>query len=106
MVFRVGFPFPFTECDLGHDGSLRASVGKRSPEYSTRSPLIAAMGSTCEQGKPNGNQKTGVPHWAEDDPKSEVSPLKEGALEAYLKQGEIGKIPIPSREESRDLCRC
>ena len=55
----VGFPFRFTECDLGHDGSLRASVGKRSPEYSTRSPFLAAMGSTCEQGKPNGNQKTG-----------------------------------------------
>lgn len=48
----------FMECDLGHDGSLRASVGKRSPEYSTRSPFLAAMGSTCEQGKPNGNQKT------------------------------------------------
>lgn len=47
------------ECDLGHDGSLRASVGKRSPEYSTRSPFLAAMRSTCEQGKPNGNQKTG-----------------------------------------------
>jgi len=55
----VGFPFRFTECDLGHDGSLRASVGKRSPEYSTRSPFLAAMGSTCKQGKPNGNQKTG-----------------------------------------------
>ncbi|KAL0299910.1 UNVERIFIED_CONTAM: Cytochrome c oxidase subunit [Sesamum calycinum] len=24
--------------------------GKRSPEYSTRSPFLAAMGSTCEQG--------------------------------------------------------
>ncbi|MFQ6619929.1 hypothetical protein Gotur_009952 [Gossypium turneri] len=55
----AGFPFRFTECDLGHDGSLRASVGKRSPEYSTRSPFLAAMGSTCKQGKPNGNQKTG-----------------------------------------------
>ncbi|KAK3416971.1 hypothetical protein EUGRSUZ_H02721 [Eucalyptus grandis] len=47
------------ECDLGHDGSLHASVGKRSPEYSTRLPFLAAMGSTCEQGKPNGNQKMG-----------------------------------------------
>ncbi|CAN1153255.1 hypothetical protein LINPERPRIM_LOCUS14580 [Linum perenne] len=35
------------------------SGGKRSPEYSTRSPFLAAMGSTCKQGKPNGNQKTG-----------------------------------------------
>jgi len=42
----------------GHDGGLRASVGKRSPEYSTRSPFfLAAMGSTCKQGNPNGNQK-------------------------------------------------
>ncbi|KAK8571878.1 hypothetical protein V6N12_027946 [Hibiscus sabdariffa] len=47
------------ERDLGHDGSLRASVGKRSPEYSTRSHFLAAMGSTCKQGKPNGNQKMG-----------------------------------------------
>jgi len=42
----------------GHDGGLRASVGKRSPEYSTRSPFVlAAMGSTCKRGNPNGNQK-------------------------------------------------
>jgi len=55
---RVGFPFRFTECNLGHDGGLRASVGKRSPEYNTRSLFfLAAMGSTCKQGKPNGNQK-------------------------------------------------
>ena len=54
----VGFPFWFRKCDLGHDGGLRASVGKRSPKYSTRSPFfLAAMGSTCKQGKPNGNQK-------------------------------------------------
>jgi len=34
--------FAFTK---GHDGGLRASVGKRSPEYSTRSPFfLAAMG--------------------------------------------------------------
>jgi len=47
--------FGFTK---GHDGGLRASVGKRSPEYSTRSPFfIAAMVSTCKQGNPNGNQK-------------------------------------------------
>jgi len=53
----VGFPFPFTECDLGHVGGLLASIGKRSPEYSTRSPFfLAAMGSNCKQGKPNGNQ--------------------------------------------------
>ena len=58
---------------------MRASVGKRSPEYSTRSPFLAAMGSTCKQGKPNGNLKTNgrVPHWAEDDPKSEGSPFKD-----------------------------
>ncbi|KAM4118724.1 hypothetical protein ACJW30_03G002800 [Castanea mollissima] len=35
------------------------TTGKRSPKYSTRSPFLAAMGSTCKQGKPNGNQKTG-----------------------------------------------
>jgi len=54
----VGFSFRFTERDLGHDGGLLASVGKRSPEYSTRSPFFhAAMGSNCKQGKPNRNQK-------------------------------------------------
>jgi len=54
----VGFPFQFTDCDLGHDGGLRGSVGKRSPEYNIRSPFfLAAMGSTCIKGKPNGNQK-------------------------------------------------
>jgi len=54
----VGFPFQFTVCDLGQDGGLLASVGKRSPEYITRSPFfLAAMGSNCKQGKPNGNQK-------------------------------------------------
>ena len=42
----------------GHDGGLRALVEKRSPEYSTRSPFfLAAMGSTCNKGNPNGNQK-------------------------------------------------
>ena len=47
--------FGFTK---GHDGGLRASVGMRSLEYSTRSPFfIAAMGSTCKQGNPNGNKK-------------------------------------------------
>lgn len=71
-------PLSIAKCDLGHDGSLRASVEKRSPEYSTRSPFLAAMGSTCEQGKLNGNQKRAVPHWAEDDPKSEGSPKKRG----------------------------
>jgi len=46
--------FGFTK---GHDGGLRASVGKRSPEYTIRSPFfLAAMGSTCKQGNPNGNQ--------------------------------------------------
>ena len=46
------------ECDLGHDGGLRGSVGKRLPKYNTRSPFsLAAMGSTSKQGKPNGNQK-------------------------------------------------
>jgi len=45
--------FGFTKA---HDGGLRASVGKSSPEYSTRSPFfIAAMGKTCKQGNPNGN---------------------------------------------------
>ncbi|KAL4181121.1 hypothetical protein AMTRI_Chr12g269660 [Amborella trichopoda] len=38
------------EYDLGHDGSLRASIGKRSLEYSTRSPFLATLGSTYEQG--------------------------------------------------------
>ena len=34
--------FGFTK---GHDGDLRASLGKRSPEHNTRSPfLLAAMG--------------------------------------------------------------
>jgi len=51
-------PLSITECDLGHDGGLLASVGKRSPEYSTRSPFfLAAIGSNCKQGKPNGNQQ-------------------------------------------------
>ena len=46
--------FGFTK---GHDGCLGASVGMRSPEYSTSSPFFhAAMGSTCKQGNPNGNQ--------------------------------------------------
>ena len=45
--------FGFTK---GHNGGLRASLGKRLPKYSTRSPFfIAAMGSTCKQGNPNGN---------------------------------------------------
>jgi len=47
--------FGFTE---GHDGGLRASVGMRPPQYSTGSPFfLAAIGSTCKQGSPNGNQK-------------------------------------------------
>jgi len=47
--------FGFTK---GHDGGLRASVGKRSPKYSTRSPFfLTTMGSTCKQGNPNENQK-------------------------------------------------
>jgi len=47
--------FGFTK---GHNGGLRASVGKRSTKYSTRSPFfLAAMWSTCKQGNPNGNQK-------------------------------------------------
>ena len=58
---RVGFLFRFTECDMGHDGGLRASLGKISPEYTTRSPfLLAAIGSTCKQGKPNGNKNGGT----------------------------------------------
>jgi len=41
----------------GHGGGLRASIGKRSREYSTRSPFfLAASGLTCKQGNPNGNQ--------------------------------------------------
>lgn len=47
------------EYDLGHNGSLRVLVGKLSPEYSTRSPFLVAMGSTFDQGKPNGNKKPG-----------------------------------------------
>ena len=47
--------FGFTK---GHDGGSRASLGKKPPQYSTRSPFfLAAMGSTCKQGNPNGNQK-------------------------------------------------
>ena len=47
--------FGFTK---GHNGGLRALVGKRSTKYSTRSPFfLAAMGSTCKQGNFNGNQK-------------------------------------------------
>jgi len=47
--------FGFTK---GDDGGLRASVGKRSPKYSTRSHFfLAAMGSTCKQANFNGNQK-------------------------------------------------
>ena len=63
-------------------------AGKRSPEYSTRSPFLAAIESTCKRGKPNGNRGRGgsvdqIPHWAGDDPKSEGSP--------FLKRnGEIG----------------
>ena len=54
----VGFPFRFTECDLEHDGGLCGSVRKRSPQYNTRSPFfLAAMGSTCKQGKPNHYKK-------------------------------------------------
>jgi len=45
--------FGFTK---GHNGGVRAFLGKRLPEYSTRLPFfIAAMGSTCKQGNPNGN---------------------------------------------------
>jgi len=47
--------FGFTK---GHDGGLLSSVGKRSPEYSTRSPFfLATMGSTCKYGNPNVNRK-------------------------------------------------
>jgi len=47
--------FGFTK---GDDGGLRASVGKRSPKYSTKSPFfLAAMGSTCKQANFIGNQK-------------------------------------------------
>jgi len=47
----------------GHDGGLRASVGKRSPQYSTRSPFfLTAMGSTCKQGNPQWEPKTGGYH--------------------------------------------
>jgi len=42
----------------GHDGGLRSTVGKRSPEYRTRSPFfLVVFGSTYKQGNPNGNQK-------------------------------------------------
>ena len=86
----MGFPFRFTECDLGHDGSLRASVGKRSPEYSTRSPFLAAMGSTCKQGKPNENQKTGGYRIGQKTiQKAKAHP--EGVFEAYLIIRERGK---------------
>ena len=42
--------FGFTK---GHDGGLRASVGKRSPEYGTRSPFfLAAMGRSVNKVTP------------------------------------------------------
>ena len=43
------------------------------------------MGSTCEQGKPNGNQKTGgTALGRRRSKKRRLTQLKEGALEAYL----------------------
>jgi len=125
------FSFWFMECDLGYDWGLRASVGKRSPEYSTRSPFfLAAMGSTCKQGKPNGNQKRegSTLTLGRNDPKSEGSPSwrRPTMRDAYLLLRQRGKgQPIlliirkgvrwatvsllprrPGRKESRVLCRC
>jgi len=52
--------FGFTK---GHDGGLRASVGKTSPEYGTRSPFfLAAMGSTYNKVTPMGTKNGRVPH--------------------------------------------
>ena len=52
--------FGFTK---GHDGGLHASVGKRSPEYSTRSPfLLAAGGQPVNKVTPMGTKNGRVPH--------------------------------------------
>ena len=85
--------FGFTK---GHDGGLRASVGKSSLKYSTRSPFfIAAMGSTCKQGTPMGTKNERVPHWhwAEDDPKRKGSPYwrRSTVRDAFLLLKERGK---------------
>ena len=52
--------FGFTK---GHDGGLRASVGKRSPEFSPRSPFfLAAMGQPVNKVTPMGTKIGRVPH--------------------------------------------
>ena len=60
----VGFPFRFTECDLGHDGALRGPVGKRSTEYNTRSPFfLLPWGRPINKVTPMGTKIGRVPHW-------------------------------------------
>jgi len=125
----ISFPFQFTECDLGHDGGLRGSVGKRSLKYNTRSPFfLAAMGSTSKQGKPNGNQKregTTLTLGKIRSKERRLNLLKafgsEGCLPSSYRKGQpilliirkgvrLGTgSQLPNRlgrEESRDFCRC
>jgi len=53
--------FGFTK---GHDGGLRASVGKRSPEYSTRSPFfLLPWGRPINKVTPMGTKIGSVPHY-------------------------------------------
>ncbi|MCD9642705.1 hypothetical protein HAX54_029613 [Datura stramonium] len=63
--------------------------GKISPEYSTRSPFLAAMGSTCEQGKQWEQPKNrGYRIGQKDDPKSEGYPAEgRGRPEATSSRG-------------------
>ncbi|WVZ26856.1 hypothetical protein V8G54_000196 (mitochondrion) [Vigna mungo] len=74
------FPFRFTECDLGHDGGLRASVGKRSPEYSTRSPFFFLL----PWGRPvnKGGDLEAIP--------VEVSPMTDFCIRGYV-GSQLGK---------------
>jgi len=52
--------FGFTK---GHDGGLRASVEKRSPEYSTGSPFfLTTMESPVNKVTPMGTKNGRVPH--------------------------------------------
>ena len=47
----------------GHVGGFRASVGKRSPEYSTRSPFfLVAMGRPVNKVTLMGTKNGRVPH--------------------------------------------
>ena len=48
----------------GHDGALRGSVGKTSPEYGTRSPffLLLPWGKPINKVTPMGSKNGRVPH--------------------------------------------